>query len=99
MLRCKPTDTFMNPITKLGTKKDCAPVDKGGYWRLVGKLIYLSYTRPDIGFLVSIMSQFRNNPNEEHMETVYRILRYLKLTWLVFWDINRERHYTMILIG
>ena len=55
-------------------------MDKGRYQRLVGKLIYLSHTRPDIGFSVSMVSQFMNNPNEEHMEVVYRILRYLKVT-------------------
>ena len=70
----------MDSTTKLGTKEDCAPVDKGRYQRLVGKLIYLSHTRPDIGFSVSAVSQFMNNPNEEHMEVVYRILRHLKLT-------------------
>ncbi|KAL5850211.1 hypothetical protein ACOSQ4_008224 [Xanthoceras sorbifolium] len=57
-----------------------APVDKGKYQRLVGKLIYLSHTRPDIGFPVSSVSQFMNKPTEEHMEAVFRILRYLKLT-------------------
>ncbi|KAE8668064.1 putative ion channel POLLUX-like 2-like isoform X2 [Hibiscus syriacus] len=80
MLGCKPADTPMDSTTKLGTKENCAPVDKGRYQRLVGKLIYLSHTRPDIGFSVSMVSQFMNNPNEEHMEAVYRILRYLKLT-------------------
>lgn len=80
MLGCKPVDTPMDPTIKLGAKENCAPVDKGRYQRLVGKLIYLSHTRPDIGFAVSMVSQFMNNPNEEHMEAVYRILRYLKLT-------------------
>ena len=70
----------MDSTIKLGTKEDCAPVDKGRYRILVGKLIYLSHTRPDIGYSVSMVSQFMNNPNEEHMEAVYRILRYLKLT-------------------
>ena len=55
-------------------------MDKGRYQRLVGKLIYLSHTRPDIGFSVSVVSQFMNRPTEEHMEAVYRILRYLKMT-------------------
>lgn len=47
---------------------------------MVGKLIYLSHTRPDISFAVSVASQFMNNPTEDHMEAVYRILRYLKMT-------------------
>ena len=46
----------------------------------MGKLIYLSHTRLDIGFSVSIVSQFMNNPTEKHMTAVTRILRYLKMT-------------------
>ena len=55
-------------------------MDKVRYQRLVGKLIYLAHTRPDIGFTVSTVSQFMNNPNEEHMGAVHRILKYLKMT-------------------
>ncbi|KAA0061144.1 Cysteine-rich RLK (receptor-like protein kinase) 8 [Cucumis melo var. makuwa] len=55
-------------------------VDKEQYQRLVGKLIYLSHTRPDISFDVSVVSQFMQAPYEEHMEAVKRILRYLKTT-------------------
>ena len=47
---------------------------------LVGKLIYLSHTRPDTAFPVSVVSQFMNKPNEEHTDAAYRILRYLKMT-------------------
>lgn len=69
MLSCKPIDTPMDPNLKLGAKEDCAPVDKGRYQRLVGKLIYLSHTRLDICFVVSVVSQFMNNPTEQ-LETV-----------------------------
>ena len=79
MIDCKPAETPMDSTCKLGTIKDSAPVDKGMYQRLVGKLIYLSHTRPDIGFSVSVVSQFMNNPTEEHLTAVFRILRYLKL--------------------
>ena len=80
MTHCKPAETPMDHTTKLGTLEGSAPVDKGRYQRLVGKLIYLSHTRPDISFSVSVVSQFMNNPTEEHMNAVYRILRYLKMT-------------------
>ena len=80
MLGCKPAETPMDSSTKLGANKDSVPVDKGRYQRLVGKLIYLSHTRPDIGFSVSVANQFMNDPTEEHMEAVNRILRYLKMT-------------------
>nr|CAN82240.1 hypothetical protein VITISV_044199 [Vitis vinifera] len=80
MLGCKPIDTLMDSQKKLGIEKESTPVDKGRYQRLVGRLIYLSHTRPDIDFVVSTVSQFMHSPIEEHMEAVYRILRYLKMT-------------------
>lgn len=80
MLGCKPADTPMDSNSKMGSKDDSAPVDKGRYQRLVCKLIYLSHTRPDISFAVSVVSQFMNNPTDEHMAAVYRILRCLKMT-------------------
>ncbi|RVW85510.1 Retrovirus-related Pol polyprotein from transposon RE1 [Vitis vinifera] len=80
MLGCKPIDTPMDSQKKLGIEKESTPVDRGRYQRLVGRLIYLSHTRPDIGFAVSAISQFMHSPIEEHMEAVYRILRYLKMT-------------------
>lgn len=51
---------------------------RGRYQRLVGKLIYLAHTRPDIGFAVSMVSRFMSNPSGDHMEAVMKILRYLK---------------------
>ncbi|KAM1030863.1 hypothetical protein PS2_034423 [Malus domestica] len=48
------------------------------YQRLVGKLIHLTITRPDIAYSVSITSQFMHSPMMEHFNLVKRILRYLK---------------------
>ena len=80
MLGCKPAETPMDSTVKLEESDGSPPVDKGRYQCLVGKLIYLSHTRPDIGFSVSMVSQFMNNPTEKHMTAVTRILRYLKMT-------------------
>ncbi|KAA0025328.1 cysteine-rich RLK RECEPTOR-like protein kinase [Cucumis melo var. makuwa] len=80
MLGCRPADTPIEFNCKLGNSDDQVPVDKEQYQRLVGKLIYLSHTRPDISFAVSVVSQFMQAPYEKHMEAVNRILRYLKNT-------------------
>ena len=53
---CKPAETPMIPNIKLKFFEDSAPMDKGSYQRLVGRLIYLSHTWPDIGFAVSVIS-------------------------------------------
>lgn len=55
-------------------------MDRGRYQRLVGRLIYRSHTRPDIGFAVSMISQYMNKPTKEHMKALTRFLRYLKMT-------------------
>ena len=44
----------------------------------MGKLIYLSHTHPDIAFTISLVSQFMHNPKEDHLQAIFRILRYLK---------------------
>ena len=62
MLGCKPIDTPMDPNTKLSNSSMQIPIDKGRYQRLVGKLIYLAHTRPDIAFDVSCASQFMHAP-------------------------------------
>ena len=45
---------------------------------MVGKLIYLTHTRPDISFAVSYISHFLSNPSVDHLEAMNCILRYLK---------------------
>nr|ADN33751.1 reverse transcriptase [Cucumis melo subsp. melo] len=58
MLGCRPADIPIEFNCKLGNSDDQVPVDKEQYQRLVGKLIYLSHIRPDIFFVVSVVSQF-----------------------------------------
>jgi hypothetical protein len=78
MLGCKAIDNPVEVNVKLGEDSESPLVDKGRYQRLVGRLIYLSHTCPDITYAVSVVSQFMHSPRESHMEVVYRILRYLK---------------------
>jgi Reverse transcriptase (RNA-dependent DNA polymerase) len=70
MLDCKPVDTPVVQNLKLGELQDQVPTNKEKYQRLVGKLIYLSHTRPDIAYAVSVVSQFMHAPSEQHMEAV-----------------------------
>ncbi|KAF5942914.1 hypothetical protein HYC85_020556 [Camellia sinensis] len=54
MLGCKACATPLEPNQKLGDDEGGEVVDRGSYQRLVGKLIYLSHSRPDIAVAVSI---------------------------------------------
>ena len=66
MLDCKSVDTPMNPNVKLIPGQGELLRDPGGYRRLEGKLNYLTITQPDISFLVSVVSQFRQSPCDSH---------------------------------
>lgn len=78
MLDCRPIDTPMDPNVKLLPGQGELLKDPGRYRRLVGRLNYLTVTRPDITFAVSIVSQFLNAPCDTHWNVVIRILRYIK---------------------
>ena len=64
----------------MGDVEESPKVDKTRYQRLVGKLIYLAHTRPDLAYAVSIVSQFMHDPRVRHLQAVDRILQYLKAT-------------------
>ncbi|XP_021839557.2 uncharacterized mitochondrial protein AtMg00810-like [Spinacia oleracea] len=52
--------------------------DPESYRRLVGRLIYLSFTRPDLAYTVYILAQFMQAPRQEHWDAAIRVVRYLK---------------------
>lgn len=48
------------------------------YQRMVGKLLYLTHTRPDIVFVVQTISQYMQKPKESHWNATLRVIRYIK---------------------
>eukprot|EP00253_Pinus_taeda_P004507 PITA_04507 len=59
---CKPATTPMEPGLKRSAQSSSLPVDETLFRQLVGSLIYLTATRPDISFAVSYISCFISNP-------------------------------------
>lgn len=70
----------MEQMLKLRTNSGKELKDEKTYRTLVGSLIYLTITRPDISFPVGVVSQFMQKPRKPHLDAVKRILRYLKNT-------------------
>jgi hypothetical protein len=50
------------------------------YIRMVGSLIYMTITRPDLNYAVGVVSRFMQTPQKPHLDAVRRILRYIKHT-------------------
>ena len=80
LLDCKPADTPIVVNHGLQISEGAELANQGKYQRLVGKLIYLSHTRPDIAYAVGIVSQFMHRPQKDHYEAALRIVKYLKGT-------------------
>ncbi|XP_062005862.1 uncharacterized mitochondrial protein AtMg00810-like [Rosa rugosa] len=79
LLGVAPVDTPMERGLKLSNKGDLLK-DASSYRRLVGRLIYLTITRPDNTYSVHVLSRFMHEPRKPHMEAALRVVRYLKNT-------------------
>ncbi|XP_021744666.1 uncharacterized protein LOC110710650 [Chenopodium quinoa] len=62
------------------------------YRRIVGKLLYLNITRPDISYSVQQLSQFMHCPRKPHLQVALHVIRYLKGTmdWGLYYPRNSE---------
>ncbi|CAN6454768.1 unnamed protein product [Victoria cruziana] len=79
-LGCRPTSTLVEHNYKMSIKdgKTLSKKEKEVYQRLVGKLIYLTLTRPDITYAVNLVSQFMHVPTDIHLQATEGIFCYLK---------------------
>ena len=80
MLGCRPSAFPFEQRTKLDKGEEKARVDSTQYGRLVGQLLYLQATRPNIKYVVNVLSQFVAGPRKNHSKATNRVLRYLKGT-------------------
>ena len=75
---CKPSQTPLPEGLILSKDSPTPPVDATLYRTLVGKLLFLTKTRPDITHAVSIVSRFMQQPKEAHLQAAKHILRYVR---------------------
>nr|XP_025888417.1 uncharacterized protein LOC112942067 [Solanum lycopersicum] len=88
-LTAKPTGTPVDVYVKLTSRQfddhmkvkeaiEDPLVDHKAYQKLIGKLLYLNMTRPDITFSTQSLSQFLQQPKKSHINAALRVVRYLK---------------------
>ena len=80
MKECNPLTTSMEQKLKLTSIEGKEFENATKYRQLVGSLNYLTTTKPNISFIIGILSRFMQNPCEGHWPTTKRVLRYLKGT-------------------
>ncbi|KAL2933792.1 Retrovirus-related Pol polyprotein from transposon TNT 1-94 [Bienertia sinuspersici] len=78
MLGYKPIDTPMEQNHRLAHAKGVSCAHPDQYRRLVGRLVYLSVTRPELSYAVHTLAQFLSNPLIVHWDAAIRVLRYIK---------------------
>ncbi|GJW89968.1 retrovirus-related pol polyprotein from transposon TNT 1-94 [Tanacetum coccineum] len=75
-----PVDTSMVEKSKLDEDTQGKSVDPTHYRGMVGTLMYLTASRPDLTFIVCMCARYQGKPTENHLHTVKRISKYLKGT-------------------
>ncbi|KAM0988950.1 hypothetical protein ACFX2A_013056 [Malus domestica] len=94
---CKSVATPLITNEKLCKMDGSESADECLYRRMVGSLLYLTATRPDIMYAASLLSRFMHNPTRIHMGTAKRVLRYISGT--LDYGIKYEKGEKAILVG
>ncbi|XP_059654714.1 uncharacterized mitochondrial protein AtMg00810-like [Cornus florida] len=77
---CKPVSTPLCPNTKLSLECTTESIPSTLYRSIIGSLLYLTASRPDIMYSVGLVARFQCNPRLSHLQAAKRILRYIKGT-------------------
>ncbi|GJQ92995.1 retrovirus-related pol polyprotein from transposon TNT 1-94 [Tanacetum coccineum] len=77
---CDPVDTPMVEKSKLDKDKEGKADDPSHYRGMIGTLLYLTTSRPDLQFAICMCARYQARPTEKHLHAVKRIFRYLKGT-------------------
>ncbi|KAL3729902.1 hypothetical protein ACJRO7_026971 [Eucalyptus globulus] len=95
MEECRSVSTPVAAKKKLQKSDGTEAVDVSMYRSLIGCLMYLTATRPDILFAVSVLSRFMSDPSQLHLIAAKRILRYLKGTMFFGVKFRRSQEFNL----
>ena len=80
LTECKPVSTPLDRNLKIDADSGTAVCDPTKYRQIIGNLIYLTITRPDLSYSVGLLSQFLQNPRNLHLDCAKRIPWYVSAT-------------------
>jgi hypothetical protein len=80
MADLKPVSTLMSSAASLGPDEDGDAVEQREYRSMIGSLLYLTATRPEIQFAVGLCARFQSSTRSSQWTVVQRVFRYLKHT-------------------
>src|SRR5919205_1991126 len=98
MKDCKPINTPMASNGHLDLDAAGNSVEQTLYHSMIGSLLYLTASRPDIMFSVCMCARFQADPKEAHLSAIKRILRYLKLTQTLVYGTPKEQDSNLLAI-
>ncbi|GKB79684.1 hypothetical protein Tco_0946579 [Tanacetum coccineum] len=78
--KCDPVDTPMMERSKLDEDHSGFPVDQTCYRSMIGSLMYITSSRPDLVFAVCMCARYQSKPTKKHLEAVKRVFQYLQGT-------------------
>ena len=78
LLGSKPAGTPMEQNHKLASDDGPMFSDPGQYRRLIGRLVYLAISRPELSYSIHLLSQFMKAPREDHWHAAIRVVKFLK---------------------
>ncbi|KAK6131685.1 hypothetical protein DH2020_034592 [Rehmannia glutinosa] len=76
----KHIKTPMGTNDKLSKDENGTPIDPTLYRSMIGSLLYLTASRPDISYSVCVCARYQSSPKESHLKAVKRIIRYINGT-------------------
>ncbi|KAG6489510.1 hypothetical protein ZIOFF_050781 [Zingiber officinale] len=97
MLGCNPVSTPLIMGEKLKKEDGGKAADVTHYRSLIGNLLYLTATRPDLMYAASMLSRFMQSPSHFHLGAAKRVLRYVQGTTDL--GLSFQKNHTLNLVG